>query len=179
MIVFLDLSDNHLGIVKHPPDAASPDALILWVWDGGLRIYTDTWDPCLFPMLHRKARSTREIPTCHEEGAVHGRPVLASPSLGRLTQENQVPGGEGAWLWGKFPESRIPSTDVLWSGHQAWLGTTCLPGRSTSIRSEISWASSRGSTSTPESTWGNETLWSLLSGLGVKTKFGKIILQTK
>lgn len=41
MVVFLDLSDNHLGIVKHPPDAASPDALILWVWDGGLRIYTD------------------------------------------------------------------------------------------------------------------------------------------
>lgn len=129
MVVFLDLSDNHLGIVKHPPDAASPDALILWVWDGGLRIYTDTWDPCLFPMLHRKARSTREIPTCHEEGAVHGRPVLASPSLGRLTQENQVPGGEGAWLWGKFPESRIPSTDVLWSGHQAcWEQPVCRAG---------------------------------------------------
>lgn len=27
--------------------------------------------------------------------------------------------------------------------------------------------------------WGNETLWSLLSGLEVKTKLGKIILQTK
>lgn len=44
MVVFLDFSDkNHLGVVKHSPfQAASPDVLILWVWDGGLRIYTDT-----------------------------------------------------------------------------------------------------------------------------------------
>lgn len=43
MIVFLDLSDNHLGVVKHSPfQAASPDVLILWVWEGGLGIYTDT-----------------------------------------------------------------------------------------------------------------------------------------
>lgn len=39
-----------------------------------------------------------KYPRACEEGTEHGGPVLASSSPGWLTQENQVPGGEGAWL---------------------------------------------------------------------------------